>query len=45
MKVQNISLYIQSMVENSALLVQKYDKSNDLLKNMEVQIGRLINKL
>jgi hypothetical protein len=34
------------MAENTALLVQNFgDLSNALLKSMEVQIGRLIDKL
>jgi hypothetical protein len=43
MKVQNISIHIESMAENNAL-VHKFAKSNTLLKNMEVQIGCLIGK-
>jgi hypothetical protein len=33
------------MVENNTTMLQQFAKTNALLKNMDVQIGRLIDKL
>jgi hypothetical protein len=37
--------HFSTMVENNTTMLQQFAQTNDLLKNMDAQIGLFINKL
>jgi len=41
----NVLEHFSTMVENNTTMLQQFAKTSALLKNMDVQIGRLIDKL
>jgi hypothetical protein len=46
-KIQNINVleHFSTMPKNNTTMLQQYAETNALLKNMDVQIGRFINRL
>jgi hypothetical protein len=41
----NVYEHFSTMVENNTTMLQQFVKTNVLLRNMDAQIGHLINKL